>query len=146
MLTVVALSWGIMEVLRPDQNCMASLTWLHLNILTLMALDHEFRFFKIVTLQVIDINAPICFLFGHHGSICPCKEILRALVCWNLRIQWTQFKTIEFWVDHDWWVTFNWGLLLEACFYTNCGLVEFAIRIYFYLIRLFLWTTIRNKS
>ena len=75
---------------------MGSSARFNLDILSLMALDHEFRFFECFTLQVIDINTPIRFFLRHHGSVIPCEEVVRALVCWNLRIQWAQFETIKF--------------------------------------------------
>ena len=73
-----------------------------LNLLTLMALNHELGALEGRSLQIVDKDGSIGVFLRHLGSILPGKQVLGTVFWGDSRVQRTKFKTIKLAVDEGW--------------------------------------------
>ena len=114
VLSVVTFARRIAQILRPDKSCIPCRAWLDLDLLALMALDHELRSFEVVAFDVVDVDRAIRVNLRHGGGVLPGEQVVRAFTCAHSRVEWAKLEAVKFAIDEGWCFLFVLALFREA--------------------------------
>jgi hypothetical protein len=131
VLSIITLSGLVGVVLGPDQNSVARRAEIRVDLLTLGTLDHKLRLGRYLRIQIKSVDDTNVIFSRHDFSGAPRKEVKRALLRLQSRIEAAEIEPSEVSVDN-----FSWGTLLDALgiavlkLRAECdgGLVEATIR------------------
>lgn len=152
MVTVVALTCGVIKILRPNKSRM-SRRWYHRwNVLSFRTSNLEFSSFKctLAWKNIINIDLPIVVLSWEFCCILPSKQIKWRLarVC---RVKWARVQPVKLSVEHGRSNAFFLSLscfLSKLSFNDSKGFLEVAVFVNLNLIYFFwagLWHQIKAE-
>ena len=94
-----------------------------------MTLDHKLRPFKVVALDVIDIDRAIAVVLRQGGCVLPSKQVVRALTCGHIWVQRAKLEAIKFAIDKGRSLLLVFTLLGEASLDTTEWLGEVIVTV-----------------